>query len=93
MTSARDFTKYVREHFPQDYQPKNGDIMKTGDSLSPFNACWIVEGYIDRGDSYGEEEILEAWQYLVDTDIAWELQGWYGRTATALIEAGLIYRK
>ena len=34
--------------------------------------------------------ILSAWQYLVDTGLAWRLQGWYGRTANQLINDGYI---
>ena len=34
------------------------------------------------------EEELEAWQYLIDTGMAWKLQGWYGRTAKRLIDEG-----
>ena len=37
-----------------------------------------------------EEKYLEAWQLLVDTGTCWKLQGWFGRTAQALIEAGHI---
>jgi uncharacterized protein involved in copper resistance len=33
-------------------------------------------------------EEVEAWQYLIDTGLAWQLQGWYGRTAQRLINAG-----
>ena len=54
------------------------------------SAIGIAEGYIET-DS--EEKYIEAWQYLLDTGLAWSLQGWFGRTAVSMIEAGQIIVK
>tara|TARA_R100001591_G_scaffold5229_1_gene11591 strand:- start:551 stop:754 length:204 start_codon:yes stop_codon:yes gene_type:complete len=54
--------------------------------INNFNAVGIVEGFIECDD---EEKIIEAWQYLIDTGLAFKLQGWFGRTAINLIEQGI----
>jgi len=39
------------------------------------------------------DELLEAWQFLLDTGLVWQLQGWYGRTTMELIKNGAITPK
>jgi hypothetical protein len=42
-------------------------------------------------DDFTEEEVIELFQYLIDSGLAWKLQGMYGRTAVASINAGLCH--
>lgn len=55
--------------------------------MDDFTATGIAEGFIEEPD---EKRVIAAWQHLVDTGLCWKLQGWFGRTATAMIEQGLI---
>ena len=55
--------------------------------MSNYMAIGIAEGF-EAAES--EEQVIEAWQHLVDTGLAWQLQGSFGRTATSLIEQGVI---
>jgi len=58
--------------------------------MDSYTAVGLAEGFIESDD---ENQVLEAWQYLVDTGLAWKLQGWFGRTAAALIDSGLVQQK
>lgn len=54
--------------------------------MDAFKASMIIEGVYQ--EEY-EGQIVDAWQYLIDTAIVWQLQGSYGRTAVDLVERGI----
>lgn len=55
--------------------------------MNNYTATGLAEGFIEADN---EEQIIEAWQYLHNTGLAYQLQGWFGRTANELIEQGII---
>jgi len=58
--------------------------------MTTFEATMIAEGMAETV-GYDPDDVelrRDAWQLLIDTGTCWQLQGWFGRTAMALIEAG-----
>ena len=56
--------------------------------MNSYMATMIAEGV---EDAESEEQYIEAWQYLIDTGICWQLQGFFGRTAMDLLERGVCH--
>lgn len=58
--------------------------------MDSFKATMIVEQDWDMaGEEPSEELFLEAAQELIDSGLAWQLQGYFGRTCQQLINEGL----
>jgi|TARA_R100000081_G_scaffold60594_1_gene30370 hypothetical protein len=55
-------------------------------NITDYQAIGLAEGF-EEGT---KEQIIEAWQYLHNTGLAYKLQGWFGRTAQSLLEQGVI---
>lgn len=55
--------------------------------MDNFTATMIAEGVEDAD----EERQIEAWQHLIDTGLAWKLQGSFGRQAKRMIEMGICH--
>lgn len=57
--------------------------------MNAMQAIEIIETGLNGDKPADQDTTLCAWQYLIDTGLAFNLQGWYGRTAAELIDAGL----
>ena len=60
--------------------------------MSEFDLTGKIIAY-ESGDLKEEEEVIELFQYLIDTGRAWTLQGAYGRMAVHLIQLGVCKQK
>ena len=57
--------------------------------MSDYTAVAIAEGF-EQVDT--TEEVIAAWQHLIDTGLVWRLQGHFARTARHLIDNGICRR-
>ena len=60
--------------------------------MTSYDAVMIAEGVTEPPGDTDEEKnaaYIAAWQMLIDTGLAWQLQGWFGRQAAQMIEEGL----
>ncbi len=55
--------------------------------MTAQQAMGLAEGFIE---AESEEQVIEAWQYLLDVGLVWQLQGFFGRTAVAMIKDGIL---
>ena len=62
----------------------------TAKNWTTYDACAAVEGF--DGEEHDEQELIDAWQFLINSGIVWTLQGWYGRAAQNLINQGVCTR-
>lgn len=54
--------------------------------MDNFTAVGLAEGFIE---AESEDQVIDAWQHLINTGLCWQLQGWFGRTARDLIDNGI----
>jgi hypothetical protein len=57
--------------------------------MTSYLACACAEGFCE-GEGASEEMQLAAWQYISDTGLWHNLQGFYGRAVNSLLEQGQI---
>ena len=75
----------------------NNENSTTKTQVSLFPRITSVSQAIIHIEEYeqGDDEYMhiQAWQFLIDTGVVWQLQGWFGRTAMNLINEGICQGK
>ena len=56
-----------------------------------YGACAAIGGFDE--EEHSDDDIIDAYQHLIDTGTVWHLQGFYRRAANQLLEEGLCYER
>jgi len=62
---------------------------KTNIEWTSYLATAYAEGFCEGEDSTLEEQ-MEGWACLIKTGMCWSLQGFFGRTASQLLDSGFM---
>ena len=62
---------------PEKFEPK---------AMDQYRAVALCEGFETPEN---DADLIMAWQYLIETRLAWSLQGSFGRIAQRMIDSGL----
>lgn len=84
-----EFVEPFAEGFTWYADPENHPVPEPPMIMTPYDAVGMAEGFVECPD---EETYYATWQYLIDTGMAWTLQGWFGRTAVHFIESGVCHK-
>lgn len=60
-------------------------------AVKNFDPVGFVMDY--ENGSLDDAQVIEGFQQLINSGLAWRLQGFYGRTASMLIDAGYCTRQ
>ena len=84
-------TEHYRTVQVTDESLKFRGLSELSDTKEESMTMKLVDRIIDyENGELDHEDTVQLFQDLVDTGMAWTLQGHYGRTAAALIEAGYV---
>lgn len=55
-----------------------------------FDPSTVPIYYLEGDYGLTPEQEIQVWQYNVDNGMVWKLQGWYGRNASDMLNAGVL---